>query len=169
MSDKKISELSETTTVDAAADYLVMVDATDGETKKVLVDHVQSACVAHINVGNLGAPALAPTPGTPDPAALAYFGQAGIAKDTTIQVIHMHTIEAGTGVNLVLEIYRRRSAVMTLIATLTLSGTVPEYNTLGAVPAGDLASVEAGDYLFAQATAATFGGVDGLTIDIHLA
>lgn len=124
----------------------------------------------HLNIGKIGAAVVAPTPGTPDPNALAVFGQVHIAQSKTIASINLHGIEdLGTG-GLTVEVYRRRAGVMTLLATLSLTGGSGDYAEDTATPAGVLALVGADDHIFAQVTDfSAGGGYDGLTVDVRFA
>lgn len=125
----------------------------------------------HLPVGNIGTPAIAPTPGTPDPNAMALFTQRNISTWRRIRVAHLHLIDGGTpGTGtLSVELYRRRDDVLTLIAQMSLTDP-GDFSTDADVPAGDLAILEPGDYLFAQVTAGTLitaGNADGMTVDVH--
>lgn len=120
----------------------------------------------HFNVGNVGAPSLAPIPGTPNAAAMSVFGQLNIYENIRIFVCHYHQIDDGTGGTSTVEIYRRRSSTFTQLVTLSLPFGGGDFGTAFAIPAGDLAVLQAGDYLFCQATAFQANG-NGLTVDIH--
>ena len=128
----------------------------------------------HFNVGNVGTPALG-TPGTLTAAAAALFGQLNIRDSMRVGVTHLHLCEGGSSGTLTIELFRRRpglTGAFTRIATLSATNTTPDFGYVGAVPVDDLALLEAGDYLFAQATAGTLvtaGGADGITLDIHAA
>jgi len=125
----------------------------------------------HFNVGNIGTPAIAPTPGTPDANAMALFGQLNIRRWRRVAVAHLHLVDGGspgTG-TLTVELYRRRDGVLTLIAEMSL--TAPgDFSTDGAVPSGDFGELLPGDYLFCQVTSGsliTTGNADGVTVDVH--
>ena len=120
----------------------------------------------HFTIGNIGAPALAPIPGTPDAAAMAVFGQLNIYTTMRVFVMHYHQIEDGSAGTSNFEIYRRRSGVFTRLVVLTLAFGGGDFATAFATPVGDLAVLNAGDYLFCQATSFQTNG-DGITVDIH--
>jgi hypothetical protein len=114
------------------------------------------------------------TPGVPSPASMAFFGQLNQPHARTISRIHLHLILAGGGAAgdaLTIEVYRRRAGTFTLLATLTLTVADGDNSFDGVTPAGDLALVEAGDYLFCQPTAKDLvtGGGNGITVDVHFA
>lgn len=122
----------------------------------------------HFNIGKIGSPAVAATPGTPDPAAMAEWSQVGIANAQTISVIHLHGIEDKGAGSMTVEIYRWRDSVHTLLGTITLTGGAGDFETQGMVPAGALIHLQAGDYLMAQLTDYSgAGGYDGITCDCH--
>lgn len=123
----------------------------------------------HFDIGNIGTPVLAPN-GTPDPDAMATFGQLNIHEDTPIEFMHMHIILDGSTGAAEVEMYRFRDSVHTHLGTFTQTAGAGDFNTTGLVPTGSLAQLKRGDYLFCQATTAslfTAGGGDGLTLDIH--
>lgn len=120
----------------------------------------------HFDVGNVGPPALAPVPGTPNAAAMATFGQLNIYFDARIEVIHYHQIEDGAAGTSTIEIYRLRSGTFTLLGSMSLAFGGGNFGTAALVPAGDLRYLLGGDYIFCQATAFQTNG-DGVTIDIH--
>lgn len=122
----------------------------------------------HFNIGKVGSPSVAATPGTPDPAAMAEWSQVGIANDQTISVIHLHGIEDQGSGSMTIEVYRYRGGTHTLLGEITLAGGNGHFATAGMIPAGSLVEVEAGDYLMAQLTDYSgAGGYDGLTCDVH--
>lgn len=127
----------------------------------------------HFNIGNIGAPALG-APGVATPAAMTYFGQINIASPRRIEYTHIHIIVDGAAPGaLVAEIWRRRSGVMTLLTTMTYTAPAgADFVQIETAPATDaLASLQRGDYLFAQAVTGTNlgGGWNGLTLDVHYA
>lgn len=126
----------------------------------------------HFNIGNIGAPGVG-SAGVFTPAAAAYFGQVNVERDVTIRACHLHLIDGGSNTGtLTVEVWRKRLGVYTRLVILSVVNP-PDDAFDGAVPAGDsLADLKAGDYLFAQVTAATAvtgGGANGLTVDIHFA
>ncbi len=125
---------------------------------------------AHFALGAVGTPVEAAAAGTADVDAMAVFGQFNIHKILTIASIEAHMVKAGTSGDLVVEVYRRRAGVFTLLATLTINGPSTNHAVNTVVPTGDLASLNAGDYLFTQivdGTLVSSGGADGLTVDVH--
>lgn len=125
----------------------------------------------HFNVGEaFSSPAVAGTPGTPDPNALAVFGQLNISSNRLISVAHLHGIEDLGAGSMSVEIYRRRSGVMTLLGTLVLAGGGGDYNLAALTPTSPNDLLLAGDYLLAQLSAYSGGGgYDGITVDVHFA
>lgn len=125
----------------------------------------------HFNVG-IGTPALG-TPGTLTPAAAAFFGQLHMHARARISVLHLHVVEDGASGTATVEVYRRRGGVATLLGAITQASGVGDFSTVPVVPATEaLQTVEPGDYLFCQATAATLftaGGANGITVDVHFA
>ena len=120
----------------------------------------------HFNIGRIGSPSVADSPGTPDPAALSVFGQMNIYRDVTISAVHLHGIEDKGSGSITIEVYRRRSGVAVLLGTLTLVGGSGDFATDALVPASP--GLLAGDYLFAQVISFVgSGGYDGLTVDVH--
>lgn len=121
----------------------------------------------HFNVGNVGAPAVAPTPGVADAAAMSVFGQLNIATQRRIAFWHLHVLLGGTG-TLTVELWRSRNGVLTLLDSNSIVNPT-DFDTVTSVPSSPI--LLSGDYLFAQATdaSAISGGADGLTIDIHFA
>lgn len=118
-----------------------------------------------MTAGNLNLAA----PGVPAANSMAFFGQLNIRYPMTIAAIHLHLIEnAGAG-SLGIEVYRRRAGAFTLLATLTAVPADGDFATVAAVPAGDLALLQAGDYLFCQPIAKDLvaAGANGATVDIH--
>ncbi len=120
----------------------------------------------HFNVGNIGAPSIAPVPGTPNAPAMSVFGQLNIQSDMRIVVTHYHQIEDGSAGTSTFEIYRQRNSVFTQLVTLNLPFGSGDFATAFAVPTGNLAYLRGGDYLFCQATAFQTNG-DGVTVDVH--
>lgn len=169
MPTKRIDELTALSGSPDAADLIPILDVSANETKGITVDDFRKVQTLHFNIGRVAGATTAPTPGTPDTDALSEFGQVNIPKDLTLAAIHLHIIQGtASGANIGIEVYRRRSAVMTLLTTLTASGAVADYYT----DSGTIADTEllAGDYLFAQfinATVGTGGGTDGFTVDLH--
>lgn len=109
--------------------------------------------------------------GTPTANSMAFFGELNIPRPRTISVVHLHLIEnAGAG-SLAVEVYRRRSGVMTLLSTLTVVPADGDFATISDIPAGGLAELQARDYLYCQPIAKDLvaAGANGLTIDIHFA
>lgn len=122
----------------------------------------------HLNVGNIGAPAVGVAT-VPTPAALSFFGQMNVSRPKRIRVCHMHLIEDATGGDLTIELYRRRSGVFTLLGTISYTAPTSDFITAALVPVGDLANVANEDYIYAQALVVTAvgNGADGLTVDVH--
>jgi len=125
-----------------------------------------SSPTIHFNIGNFGVPAVAPVPGTPDPDAMSVFGQLNITTQISIQRIHYHQIVDGTAGTSSIEIYRMRDGVFTLIAEIDMPFGGGDFSTRGATPEGNLAILNAGDYIFCQATSIQLGA-NGATIDVH--
>lgn len=124
----------------------------------------------HFRTGQVAAANLQlATPGTPAAASMAFFGQLNMPFPRTIRVMHLHLIDNGTSGNLTLEVYRRRSGTLTRLGILDATSSDGDFATIATVPAGDLALIEAGDYLFCQPTAKDLvtNGANGLTVDIH--
>lgn len=126
----------------------------------------------HFNVGKIGTPAVAPTPGTPDPNALSVFGQLNIRDKARIAVSHLHLIQDGMSGTATVELYRRRNGVFTLLGSVTQSSGAGDFSVNPIVPAtSELRNLEPNDYLYAQLTSATLlggaSGGDGLTVDVH--
>lgn len=123
----------------------------------------------HFNIGTIGAITLA-TPGVSSAAAQGYFGQINVSQDKEIEVAHLHMVVGGVAAQeLHLELWRRRDGAMTFLCAMDYVSVGGEtYVTRGGVPAGDLAVLRSGDYLFCQAvTGSTAAPGSGLTIDIH--
>jgi len=111
--------------------------------------------------------ALAGVPGTPDASALSEYGRINIAQDGSIEAIHLHQDKDGTSLSCALEVYRRRSGVMTLIANATLSSGGGDFGfALFSFVSESLKSVERGDYLMLQATSKMGGSPVGF-VDVH--
>lgn len=126
------------------------------------------------NVGNVSAATLAPIAGTPDGPAMAEFGQVAISRTRRIRVFHIHMTKGGTSGSLTIEWYRLRnpftSKDFTFLGSATLGSGIGNFVAAAFTPSGDAALVEKGDYLLAQATAATLvtaGNANGLTLDVH--
>lgn len=122
----------------------------------------------HFNIGKIGSPSVAPTPGTPDPGSMAEFSQVHIPNNQIATVIHLHGIEdLGSGA-MSIEVYRYRSSVHTLIGSAALTGGGGDFASAAALPSD--AVLQPGDYLMAQLTAFSGGGgYDGITVDVHFA
>jgi hypothetical protein len=111
--------------------------------------------------------ALAPTPGTPSATSMAEYGRVGVPEPTTIERIHLHQDVDGNSGTTVLELYRRRHGVMTLIATATLAHGGGDFGfTDFTMVSDDLRSLERGDYLMMQATDKMGGSPVGF-VDVH--
>lgn len=128
----------------------------------------------HFNIGNVaaGLPTLG-TPGVASAAAMSFFGQINIRTPRRLAVNHIHIIDDGVGSVFNMELWRRRSGVMTRLTQVTYTAGVGDFATIGATPAtDDLAFLNAGDYLFAQfVTGSVLGATpaNGLTFDVHYA
>lgn len=122
----------------------------------------------HFNVGKLTGASTAAAAGTPDPDAMAVFGQLNVHKRVKITAMHQHLIvEGGSGTSS-FEIYRRRDGVFTLLGTLTIISTGGSHGFATVTPTGGLEFLLSGDYLFCQALSLQTGpGADGLTLDVH--
>lgn len=125
-----------------------------------------SSPTIHFNIGNVGAPTLAPVPGTADPDAMSVFGQLNVYEQLVIDVVHLHQILDGSAGATTIELWRRRGGVLSQICTVSLPFGSGDFATAFAVPVGDLKVLEAGDYLYCQATAIQTNA-DGITIDVH--
>lgn len=124
----------------------------------------------HLNIGKLSSSTTATTPvGTPDPAALAVFGQQTVGWSSTIEEIHLHVIEdLGVPGTMSLEVFwwRLSTGVHTLLGTLAWAGGSGNYGVITLVPAPTV--LQPHDYLQAQLrTYVAGGGGDGITIDAH--
>jgi hypothetical protein len=96
---------------------------------------------------------IAPTPGTPDAEAMAHHGQINIPFNSYIGAIHLHQIKDGTSGSNVLEIYRWRDSVHTLIASVTLASGGGDFSANNfTMVSTALRQLQAWDYLFLQAT-----------------
>lgn len=127
----------------------------------------------HFQVGGVGGISFAPTPGTPDAAAMAFFNQLRVDADADIAVMHLHSIVVpGTGNSLVVEIYEGTSPVpgpptFRLLGTITQAnggGSPASFQTAAAVPSTP--RVSQGSYLYCQALSGA-AGFDGITVDVH--
>ncbi|MCK4717653.1 MAG: hypothetical protein KAT70_03200 [Thermoplasmata archaeon] len=167
------SETDADTTADGAYIHTVEMSPTEGsELDITLVVSTEEDPVSfntvHFNIGKLGSPSVAPTPGTPDPAAMAIFSQLNISTNRAVSVLHLHGVEDQGSGTMTVEVYRRRDAVLTLMGSLTLPGGGGDFDTAALVPADTL--LLAGDYIFAQLTDYSgAGGYDGITVDVHFA
>jgi hypothetical protein len=119
----------------------------------------------HFNIRGPFPPTLAPVPGTPSAAAMAFWGTLNIATTRTIAFMHLHQMDDGAG-NAVVEVYRLRAGVFTLLGNITLVQGTGDFAFATVVSADPL--LLAGDYLYAQAITAPVGGA-GFTIDVHFA
>ncbi len=110
--------------------------------------------------------AVAGVPGTPDPAAMGWLGSHGIEAATRIARAHIHQIKDGTGGSNDVELYRWRTG-----SGFTLIGTISFVFGRGDFLNHDFAitdpNLEAGDRLYAQATALLTGPGTAGTIDVH--
>lgn len=108
-------------------------------------------------------------PGTPDASAMSYLGAINVPVTCYINEVHLHQIKDGTGGSNVLELYRRRGGVMTLIATVSLASGGGDFQTVGFTFVSEaLKFVEAGDYLFLQATSVmSAAGRAAGVVDVH--
>jgi hypothetical protein len=119
--------------------------------------------------------------GSPDPSAMASFGAVNVPYACTIDEAHLHlTNDDGHG-SLVLELWRFRftTAPPTDPANWTLLGSVSAAAGSGdfsrhqfTFVSAELKELEAGDYLYAQATSTFTGGAGNDTlgaVDIHFA
>jgi len=102
---------------------------------------------------------LAPVPGTLDADASSRHGRIGIPIDCSIVAIHFHYDHpAGTG-QYDLEIYRIRSGVPLLIATVSDDGSSGDFGVTNFVFEDEgYRDVEAWDYLMLQSTSVMTGG-----------
>ena len=110
---------------------------------------------------------VAPTPGTPDAAAMAYYGAINIPRASSLSAIHLHQIADGSGGTNTLEVYRKRSGVWTKIADASLvfgGGEFGFTNFTFVSPA--LRRLVRGDYLYLQATSLMSGSDRGF-VDVH--
>lgn len=113
-----------------------------------------------------GAPVVAASPGTPDPAAMSEFGQIKLPKDATLEAAHLHGIEDLTTGSMGVELFYRKGGVMTQIGSMSLAGGGGDFATgfNSSVPI----TFEGGGYFFCQLTSFTLGGgYGGLTVDLH--
>lgn len=154
------------TVMDLVARGLVSVEVTSESTD--LPAHILPT--AHLNVGNLGVPALGVV-GTPTPAAMAYFGQYGVSESCFLSEVEVHLIvDGGAGGSITFEFYRQRAGEMTLLTTVThLFGGGSFQETVAEFAEDDpLAHLVGGDYLFTQCVGVVnLGAADGLTLDFH--
>lgn len=113
--------------------------------------------------------ALAPTPGTFDVAASAEYGRVHVSHDGDISAIHLHHEVDGTTGSVALEIYRRRSGVLLMIASATLAagGGHSSFSSFTFVDDAYKAALR-GDYLHMQATS-KMGGSPVCFVDVHFA
>lgn len=147
----------------------IYVDVTFSTESVWVPSYVETTSI-HFRCGNVATGNLVvAAPATPAAASMAFFGQLNIAHARTIAAIHLHLIETGSAGDLVIEVYRRRSGAFTLLATLTLSSADGDFATAAVVPAGALARLQPGDYLYAQPLDKTLvtNGANGMTIDVH--
>lgn len=121
---------------------------------------------------------VAPVPGTPDPLAMAELGAINVPEARTLDDIHFHLInDAGTG-QFVFEVYRFRylgppaadPGNFTLIATCTVAAGAGDFSRQSFVFVSEaLKELQAGDYIFLQATEKMGGAVNDTVggIDAH--
>lgn len=125
----------------------------------------------HFDVGNIGTPAVAGVPGTPDADAMAVFGQLNNHLTSRIAAIHFHLIVPPSSGQVDLEVFKRYDGSWTLLTQHSLDSTSPAFEGIDAqVPSAANELAEAGAYFFCQVTEAggiTAGNADGITIDIH--
>lgn len=170
VSEAAITQLTTATVTAIGCDVTPPENADDGWIDCPCEEDEMAFATQHFNIGKMGAATVAASAGTPDVEALAVFGQLNVANQKTVQVIHLHGIDDKGSGSLTIEVFRRRDDVMTLLGSLTLTGGSGDYSTASLTPAGSLATLEPGDYLFAQLTAYTgSGGHDGITVDVHFA
>jgi hypothetical protein len=97
---------------------------------------------------------------------MSVFGQINIYEQAVIRVVHYHQILDGAAGTSTVEVYRERGGVFTRICVVSLASGSGDFATGFAVPAGNLKVLEAGDYVYCQATSFQANG-DGVTVDMH--
>lgn len=117
---------------------------------------------------NIATAPLAPVAGTLDPEAAAFFGTMEVHRRARIQFLHVHQMVDGSGGTTTAEVYRRRSGVNTLIATVSLAAGGGDHQRGFSLPEDSGANlVQRQDYLYCQLTAVQTGSPLGLTVDVH--
>lgn len=108
-------------------------------------------------------------PLTLDPAVAARYGQLNVHKNSTISVIHIHQMRAGSGGTTTIEFYRRRDGSNTYLGTGSLAYTSGDFATTSVMfTSASLKKLKKGDYLFMQPIDKQSGATaDGLTCDVH--
>lgn len=99
----------------------------------------------------------APIPGTPDAAAMAWFGAVHVERDLVIQAAHLHQVKDGTGGAHALELFHYDNSTLTwtLLATVSLSAGGGDFSTNPFTFVSESAKSVAGGagmYLYLQAT-----------------
>ena len=110
---------------------------------------------------------LAPTPGTLDAAASAWYGLANTVHSAKIDHVDYHLIQDDTSGTSDMEVYRLRKGVPTLIATISVAAGVGDFTRhFFSFISEELRWVKKGDYFAMQATA-KMGGSPVAFVDIH--
>jgi len=110
---------------------------------------------------------VAPTPGTADADAMAEYGAIHTPYTCRISAIHLHQIKDGTSGTNTIEVYRRRSGVMTLIASVSLASGAGDFGFASFTFVSEaLRLVERCDYLYMQSTSVMATTGDGF-VDVH--
>jgi hypothetical protein len=122
------------------------------------------------NLPLLPAIAVAGTPGTPDNAAMAWYGRINVPWAVKLSAIHLHLDVDGTGGSWDLEVYRYRPSdgTHTLIASVSLaSGGGDNGFKAFTFVSDELQNLAAGDYIRLQATAKMTGAATVGFVDTH--
>lgn len=114
--------------------------------------------------------AVLATPGIPDFEAMGPYGAINVSytlPEVKISVVHLHQTHDGNAGVTNLELYRKRSGVFSMLATVSLSAGNGDDWTENFVFANEEDKVlNGGDYLYLQATSKMSGNPMGY-VDIH--
>ena len=139
--------------------------ALGGLAYEVLARRLNMHPTMHFNGSVVKAGMAVATPGVSTPVAMAPFGQINVPQTLEISVAHAHVVADGSGGTMDLELWRRRSSVMTRIGTVSIPSGGGDLQTVNFAITDPV--LQRWDYLFLQPTSLMTGGSQGTMVDVH--